>query len=201
MNILFLCSIDGTKKYGKDFLRVLEILKNTNDGAVFSKITHEDYAAFRKKFGAKGDPKINTIIDQLEKNKEVTNVAASLFESTKRAISWTDATVIDNSHSSFRLGNEATIAVQNRKPVLVLSQNKDYSKLIDTAYFYGAKYTMYNVREIIKDFIGKAQKQVLKNRFNLMLSDEHKELLEVMSLQKSVSQAEILRDLLEKAQQ
>lgn len=190
MEVFFICSIDGMQQYGKDYMFVLDTIKSLGQ-SVYSKITHEDYAVFNKKFGTKSDPKINKAIDGGA-------VVSPLYDSTRRAIMWVDVVIIDNSYSSFRLGHEATIAVQHKKPTLILSQTKDYSKLIDTSYFYGAKYNRYNLKRIVEEFIQKAQKQVLKNRFNLMLTDEQKEMLEILALKKGISQAEVLRDALEK---
>lgn len=119
------------------------------------------------------------------------------YNSVKRAIFEADAVIIDATSRSFRLGHEATLAVQQGKPTLVLSQHKDYSNLIDHPHFFGAKYHRLTLKEIVRKFLKHAQRTTLKHRFNMFTSDDQKEFIEKKSVELGINKSEFVRSLIE----
>ena len=120
------------------------------------------------------------------------------YEAIKKGILWADLVIIEISQQDFQLGHEATLAVQNKKPVLCLSLHEDFSIKIINRYFYGAKYNQYNVKTIIKDFIYKHQREILSERFNFFLSKSQLKFLETESAKAGSNASELLRRLIDR---
>ena len=119
------------------------------------------------------------------------------YNSIKRGIFEADAVIIDATSSSFRLGHEATMSAQQGKPTLVLSQHKDYSNLIDYPNFFGAQYRRLTLEEIIQKFLKHAQRTVLKHRFNMFISENQKEFIEMQASKQGANRSQYLRSLVE----
>ena len=70
------------------------------------------------------------------------------------------------------MGQETTLAIIYKKPILCLSQNRDYGKSIYSEGFKGEIYNEKNLKKIISDFLKKVSKNSLKSAFaNFSLSD------------------------------
>lgn len=109
-----------------------------------------------------------------------------------------DALIIENSYEDFQLGHEATLAIQNKKPVLCLSVYEDFSQKITNAYFTGAKYNEYTVGEIVADFIEKAKKRHYSERFNMFLSPAQVAYLDRAGKVYGLNKSEYVRRLIDK---
>lgn len=120
------------------------------------------------------------------------------YEAIRRGILWADAVIIEVSHEDFQLGHEATLAIQDKTPVLCMSINENYGKRIHNRFFTGVKYNQYNVRDTVIDFIVKNKDNVLSERFNLFVSKTHLNYLDKMSKETGMNKSEYLRELLEK---
>ncbi|MDQ6985865.1 MAG: hypothetical protein Q9M91_00220 [Candidatus Dojkabacteria bacterium] len=79
----------------------------------------------------------------------------------------------------------------------MISSEENYEPFINHKYFYGAKYTKYTVREIITDFLKKAQNRLLSKRFNMYISNEHEDYLEMKSKDENLNKSAYLRKLLD----
>lgn len=181
MKIFFTCSQYG-RKYTEDFRTIMDaILRNKNKPEL---VATEDLSYLK-------------ISEDLK--KQGANPKYLHAESVKRAIFESDGVVIDNTVSSFRLGHEATIAMLKNKPVLVLSQLKDYSDVMDFKNFHAAKYDPKNQRKlqfIIDDFIEKVKIETLSVRFNLFISESDKEFLDNKSAEETTTMSEYIRKLI-----
>lgn len=71
------------------------------------------------------------------------------------------------------------------------------SHYIDHKFFYGAKYTKYNLSWIIEEFLAKASKKILKKRFNMFISEEMQEYLERISIKEKTTMSEYIRRLVD----
>lgn len=98
------------------------------------------------------------------------------YEFIRTGIASSDAVVIEASYEDFRVGHEATLAILYKKPVLVLSVNKNYGKLIPHEQFQGKKYNQNNIKQIIHQFIraiskkninGKTESSTLNEEFDI----------------------------------
>lgn len=119
------------------------------------------------------------------------------YEAIRRGIQWADAVIIEISNEDFQLGHEATLAIQNKKPVLCLSIYEDFSEKIVNRYFHGAKYNEYNVRMIVGEFIRKINKELHSVRFNCFLTANQVKFLNEMSEKNNMNKSEYLRKLID----
>jgi len=115
----------------------------------------------------------------------------------RQAIFRADAVVVEASYPSFRLGFEAFYALSQNKPILVLSKFRNYGKLIDQPHFFGARYTEFTLPDEIAKFIRHVEHHKLRNRFNLFISDSHKDRLEKSGKHFGVSMSDYIRKLIE----
>lgn len=115
----------------------------------------------------------------------------------RRAIIRADGVVIEASFPSFRLGFEAFFALSIQKPVLVLSRERNYGKLIDQPNFFGAKYTDFTLPDEIENFLRHVRRFKLRNRFNLFLSDTHRGHLAEAAKRYNISMSDYIRKLIE----
>ncbi len=109
-----------------------------------------------------------------------------------------DAVIIEISQEDFQLGHEATLAIQNKKPVLCLSVYEDFSLKISNAYFSGAKYNEYTVGEIVADFVSRAEKRHYSERFNMFLSPAQVIYLDRAGKVYGLNKSEYVRRLIDK---
>jgi hypothetical protein len=179
MKIFFTCSYSGKKLYQKNFDAVIKAIEK-NDVEL---ITTERPAYIE--------------IGNKDRTKKIQNHNKLHYESIRRAIIESDAVIIDNSHESFRLGHEATLALSFNKPVLVLSVNRDMSMFIKHKNFSGAKYTPYNLQSIIDNFVKTAHKKLLSIRFNMFISEEQQNYLQKVANFENSTMSEYLRKLIE----
>ena len=184
MRVFFTVSKTGMTKYEKTYLAALEELKAQ---------------------GAKVEATlVRTYLDKTPKLKKILNLTNSedshryVHDSAVRqAILRSDGVVIEASYPSFRLGFEAFFAVAAQKPVLVLSKERNYGHLINQSNFFGAKYTEFTLPDEIEKFLRHIRQFKLRNKFNLFISDRHKEYLEKAAKQYNISKSDYLRRLVE----
>lgn len=120
------------------------------------------------------------------------------YEAVRKGILWADAVIFEVSHEDFQLGHEATLATQYKKPVLLLSLKEDYGKKIQNRFLQGAKYSKYNIKDLLLHFIIKNRQELLSERFNMFISQSQLKHLEVAGKTKGMNKSEYLRDLIEK---
>lgn len=180
MKIFYTASFYGKKKYQKYFDLVLNSIE-------------------RMKVDLRSPEKGNylDLITRKDK-KRLKNNRLIHYEAIRKGIQWADAVIIEISNEDFQLGHEATLAIQNKKPVLCLSIYEDFGKKINNKYFHGAKYNEYNVHVIVGEFIRKAKKELLSERFNCFLSPSQVQYLKKSSEEKNMNMSEYLRELIEK---
>lgn len=165
MRIFFTASFEGKKYYQKYYDKIIQIIESTGAQIISPERTRQYQDAFRKenikKFGDR---------DRIH------------YEFIRQGIANADAVIIEASNEDFRIGHEATLAIIYKKPILVLSLNKDYGKLVRHEEFNGVKYNEHNVKKIVLGFLSKVSKKVLgRRRKTLEISDKH------ISIKKKIS--------------
>lgn len=181
MNIFLTVSRTGMKKHLYDYKKVLSELEShgVKVFATFARQYADQLKSFRKSA-------------KTTKEKKYANDMA-----IRKAIARSDAIIIEASYPSFRLGFEAFYALSLEKPVLVLSRYEDYSNLIDQPNFFGAKYTDFTLPDEVEKFLKHVKEYKLRIRFNLFISESHKEKLEKAAKHFNVSMSDYLRKLVE----
>src|SRR4030042_7177210 len=181
MNIFLTVSKTGVRKHLEDYQRVLSELEHQNVKVTTTFV--KQYADHLKVFRESAK--------SLKEKKYANDIAV------RKTIVKSDAVVIEASYPSFRLGFEAFYALSLEKPVLVLSKYEDYSILIDQPNFFGAKYTDFSVPDEIEKFLKHVRQYKLRTRFNLFISESHKNKLEKAAKHFNVSMSDYLRKLIE----
>ena len=113
MKIFFTCSFEGKKYYQKYIDEIVSTIESTGAQLISPEHDREYANAFTK--------------ENLEKYGDRERIH---YEFIRQGIANADAVIIEASHEDFRIGHEATLAVIYTKPVLCLSINKDYGKLV-----------------------------------------------------------------------
>lgn len=145
MKIFFTGSFFGQKQYGKHYDRIVRILEEL--GAEVIRTGSEEYKS------------IYTEDDLRKFSKEELH-----YRFIREGIARADAVVVEASQEDFRIGHEATLAIIYKKPVLCLSVNEDYGKLVRHEAFRGEKYTLRDLKKILTDFLHEVSKTVRSTR-------------------------------------
>jgi hypothetical protein len=183
MKIFFTASYYGKEKYQKYYDMVLASLEKLNVEVVSpEKENYLDLLTKRDIKRLKGDRRIH-------------------YEAIRKGILWADAVVIEISNEDFQLGHEATLTIQNKKHVLCLSLNEDFSEKIHNKFFHAAKYNQFNIEEIVEKFVRMVSTKRLDQRFNLFLSSDQLKYLEKASQENNVNKSEYIRTLIDKAKE
>lgn len=170
MKIFFTASFEGKKLYQKYIDRIIQIIESSGAEIVSPEKSREYKDAFREENVKKlGDPeKVH-------------------YEFIRQGIANADAIIIEASQEDFRIGHEATLAIIYKKPVLCLSINKDYGKLVRHEDFRGAKYTENNLKKLVLDFIDLVSKRILSKRRSFLKTPEKVPLYRQKSQNKTIA--------------
>lgn len=185
MKILVITPKSGTPKYLSDYKKIFAELKKhvVSIETTFQRTYLNDVPKLKK----------------IEELAETENTYRYLHDSAiKRAIFRADAIVIEATYPSFRLGFEAFFALSQQKPILVISKKRNYGKLINQPNFFGAKYNDFTLPDEIEKFVRHVRQFKLRHRFNLFISDVHKNHLDQEAKKYNISMSDYIRKLIEK---
>ena len=116
----------------------------------------------------------------------------------KQGIQSSNAVVIEATRDNFRLGFEAALALVYNKPVLCISQEKDYSKYIKHKNFFSKKYTAEaELTAILREFVDEVRDKHISVRFNGYFTPEQMNFLKWISKHRGKNVSEAVRDLIQ----
>jgi hypothetical protein len=118
------------------------------------------------------------------------------YEAIRQGIHLADAVIIEVSHQDIQLGHEISLALMEKKPVLVLSIYEDMSRKIHHDYLFGARYTKVTLEPTIQDFLAHVREMRLAKRFNMFLYPSQVEYLEKAAKQYGMNMSEYVRRLI-----
>ena len=179
MKIFFTASFYGKKDYQKQYDLVLKAIQKYEKDIISPELGN-----------------YIKVINDKEKLK-LKDLRAIHYKAIRRDISLADGIIIEISNQDFQLGHEATLAIQNKKPVLCLSIHEDMSEKIKDPLFKGAKYNSSNLDSIIEKFLKESQKSILNQRFNLFISPAQEEYLNKVSNEKKMTKSAYIRALID----
>lgn len=126
-----------------------------------------------------------------------------IYKACVNAIKEADIVIIDDTVSNFSTGHQITLALQMKKPTLVLWQGKKYRQFkqmfihgIDSNLLEVAEYTRDNLEEIVQIFIAKYENITEKNRFHLVLNNMERRYLDWAQFVKGKSRTSVIREAL-----
>jgi hypothetical protein len=120
------------------------------------------------------------------------------YEYLKKAISMSDAAVLEATFDSFKIGHETTLALTYGKPVLCLSTKADYSDYIKHPLFFSKQYSGKEDLDIIIDeFLNEVRNKHLTIRMNSLISPSQNRFLDWFSKRVNKSRSEVIRNLID----
>jgi hypothetical protein len=121
------------------------------------------------------------------------------------AIKEADLVIVEDTVSNFSTGHQITIALQNKKPTLVLWQGKKHRQFkqmfihgIDSDILEIAEYSLENIYDKLATFISKYENANEKSRFHLILNNTERNYLDWAQFTKNKSRTSIIRGSLKK---
>ncbi|MDD3647511.1 MAG: hypothetical protein PHS44_03380 [Candidatus Dojkabacteria bacterium] len=126
-----------------------------------------------------------------------------IYIACMKAIDEADAVIIEDTVSNFSTGHQITIALQRRKPTLVLWHGKKHRRFeqmfvhgIESDILEIAEYSDQNLEGEIRGFLAKYHDNKEKNRFHLVLSGAERKYLDWVQYHKKKSRTKVIREAL-----
>lgn len=124
-----------------------------------------------------------------------------LYRESVEAINRADLVIAETSVPSFSVGYQVALAVQMKKPTLVLNrmgvEKSFFASGIETGVTY-AKYSQNDAKDIVKKFIHENDIPTKDMRFNFFIDRPIYNYLRWSALKTGKTKAEILRELVER---
>ena len=185
MKVYFSCSTAELAKYGADYHAIRNYL--VNNGHILTRDWLDE-----------------TELHMQAGNKEL-NIKA-IYKACVEAIREAELVIIEDTVSNFSTGHQITIALQLRKPTLVLWQGKKHRHFnqmfihgIESDLLQVAEYVKESLEDILQTFINTYEDKPEKNRFHLVLSGRERRYLDWAQFVKNNSRTKVIRSALKQA--
>lgn len=183
MKVYFSCSTAELAKYGANYHAIRDYL--VTNGHILTR----DWLDETERYMHTGNKELNI---------------KSIYKACVEAIREAELVIIEDTVSNFSTGHQITLALQLRKPTLVLWQGKKHRHFnqmfihgIDSDLLQVAEYTPDNLFEILQTFINTYADSPEKNRFHLVLSGRERRYLDWAQFIKHKSRTKVIREALE----
>lgn len=141
------------------------------------------------------EPAYKAIKEHGPKRKDITQVYRKSVDEVAKA----DVLIAEVSTSSFGVGHQVASAIQQKKPVLLLSRddivNDSLVTGLDNAIVQYKEYNSSNLEQIVKDFLEENNVQAKDLRFNFFIDRKIYNYLRWASFKTGKTKASILREL------
>lgn len=124
-----------------------------------------------------------------------------IYQANIKALKEADLVIIEDTVSNFSTGHQITLAIQMKKPTLVLWQGKKHRKFkqmfihgIESNILKVVEYDEADLEDIITDFINKFENINETNRFHLVLSGAERQYLDWATFHKDKSRTQLIKD-------
>lgn len=132
--------------------------------------------------------------------KDVSDIKL-IYKECVNSIKEADLVIIEDTVSNFSTGHQITLALQNKKPTLVLWQGKKHRQFnqmfihgIESDILQVSEYSPKSLFETIDMFITKYEYALEKNRFHLVLNNVERNYLDWAQFTKHKSRTRIIKD-------
>lgn len=188
MRVYFNASLVGKEKYSEEYKTTIEIVKKLGHKSFTYQVMERDYR---------------------EVSKQTRRKHEEDFRKARSRIERSDVMIVEATYpSSIGVGHTMTIALDMYKPILVLYQAAsphgphglligDPNRLLTVR-----KYSLKDIKKLektIKIFLQRAEKKLLKKRFNFMLDKTQEDYLGWISKKQNISKANFIRMLIDKS--
>ena len=137
--------------------------------------------------------------------KDVSDIKL-IYKECVNSIKEADLVIIEDTVSNFSTGHQITLALQNKKPTLVLWQGKKHRQFnqmfihgIESDILQVSEYSPKSLFETIDMFITKYEYALEKNRFHLVLNNVERNYLDWAQFAKHKSRTRIIKDAIKKS--
>ncbi len=185
MKVYFSCSTAELAKYGADYHAIRDYL--VNNGHILTR----DWLDETERYMHTGNKELNI---------------KSIYKACVEAIREAELVIIEDTVSNFSTGHQITLALQLRKPTLVLWQGKKHRHFnqmfihgIESDLLQVAEYGKENLEDILQTFINTYEDKPEKNRFHLVLSGRERRYLDWAQFVKNNSRTKVIRSALKQA--
>lgn len=184
MKIWFGCSTADFLKYQEHYLAIRDFL--VKEGHILTR----DW--------------LKPTLSALEHRKAIKG-PEKLYNEVMQAVNQAELLVIEDTVSNFSTGHQITIALQRKKPVLVLwleseTKNKYFKETFlqgyRSPYLQISQYNKDNYEEIIRAFIKKYSHATDRHRFHLVIDEVERQYLEWAKFAYGQSRTDIIRSAL-----
>ncbi len=188
MKIYYTCSTGEFNKYKDTYFEIRDII--IKEGHVLTR----DWLTRTENI-------INTSPTKLP-DRNMKEIYKGCIESLREA----DLVIIEDTVSNFSTGHQITLALQYRRPTLVLwqsSKHRHFNQMfihgIESDILEVVEYEPKELQKIIRAFIKKYSFANDRNRFHLVLSNTERQYLDWAQFTKNKSRTALIRDVLRKA--
>ncbi|HKU18764.1 MAG TPA: hypothetical protein VJP80_05830 [Candidatus Saccharimonadales bacterium] len=130
----------------------------------------------------------------------------SIYKACVEAIREAELVIIEDTVSNFSTGHQITLALQMRKPTLVLWQGKKHQHF-NQMFIHGIESDLLQVREyapntlvdVLQTFINTYEDKPEKNRFHLILNGWERRYLDWAQFTRNRSRTKVIREALKQA--
>lgn len=169
-----------------------------------------DYHAIRDYLADNGHILTRDWLEETERhaqagNRELPNIK-KIYKACVEAIREAELVIIEDTVSNFSTGHQITLALQMRKPTLVLWQGKKHRHFnqmfihgIESDLLQVAEYAKENLEDTLQTFINTYEDKPAKNRFHLVLSGRERRYLDWAQFVKNNSRTNVIRSALKQA--
>lgn len=185
MKIYYTCSTAEFNKYRNSYFKIRNFLISQEH------VLTRDWLGHTEEMLKRGDIEIRDI--------------KQIYQACIKAIQEADLVVIEDTVSNFSTGHQITVALQRRKPTLVLWQGKKHRQFkqmfihgIETDLLQVSEYNIENLEKIIRTFINKYAHIHERNRFNLVINNIERQYLDWAQFTRNKSRTKVLREALKK---
>lgn len=147
---------------------------------------------------------IDEAYDRTRKGKVFSGKAwKTIYQETSRAILEADAVIMEASNPAFAVGYQIALAIQHKKPTLVLTgENRPglgaFGASIDSDLIRYRSYSQETVADAIQNFIQDSTFKGKQKRFNFFVDQRIYNYLKGAAFAQGKTKAEVLRGLVEK---
>jgi hypothetical protein len=175
MKVFFTAALSGKQQYQNSYDTIINTLKYENVEVISRELQD-----------------VSFLVSEAKRGDMSENEAHYLF--VKKGIALANAVVIEASVDRFQLGHEATLALLYNKPVLIVSQNRDYSEQIVYPKFIAKQYnSASSLVSIVKNFLRYVE-ETQYSKFNFIISSELDDYLVWKAKRTGLSKSDILRE-------
>ncbi|HYD34778.1 MAG TPA: hypothetical protein VD999_01800 [Vitreimonas sp.] len=186
MTIFFSSSYRGLSKYERNYELILRTLQEFKSIKVISPLLKSSY-----------QPLVEAVLHRDLSTKD----RYEEYQAMRQAIRAADAVIFEVTQESFQIGYETTFALSEKKPVLCLSLEEDFSKRLQNDYFFGTRYSEQTLKPIIQDFLAEVRDRHLSKRFNLFLYPHQIAHLQQQGNKHGMNMSEYVRHLINQDKQ